>query len=100
MEDHKMCALWYLMAGYHTVMMCVGCVSMEGNVLGEGDQTLKINVDGRPPEFPIRSFIQHIELIAPPPLIPFTEKPPTLVGNMASRENVVCPLCLEVWIHI
>ena len=37
-ESHTKCVQWYLMAGRYTVTMGVGCVSMGGNVQGEGDQ--------------------------------------------------------------
>ena len=45
------------------------------------------------PETLIRNLVQHVEIVAPPPLVPFTEEPPSLVGNPASWVSAMCPLC-------
>ena len=42
------------------------------------------------------SSLQDIEMVAPPPLVPFTEEPLSLVGNPASWVSLMCPLCLEI----
>lgn len=78
----------------HSDDVCRVCE--QGRKCYRGGRPKKIKLDGRPPDIPIRNLVQHIELIAPPPLVPFTEEPPKLVGNAASRESAMCPLCLEV----
>ena len=70
-------------------------VCEQGRKCNRGGRPKKIKLDGRPPEIPIRNLVHHIGLIAPPPLVSFTEEPPKLVGN-ASRDSAMCPLCLEV----
>ena len=92
--DHAMCALVFDGWISHSDDVCWVCE--QGRKCVRGGRPKKINVDGRPTDIPIRNLVHHIELIAPPLFIPCTEEPPKLVGNVASRESVVCPLSLEV----
>ena len=78
----------------HSDNECIVCVCMGGIVQRERDQIIKLH--GRPPETPISNLVQHIEMVAPPPLVPFTEEPLSLVGNPASWVSLMCPLCLEI----
>ena len=88
-ESHTKCVQWYLMAGRCSDNGCRLCAWEE---MYKGREIKKIKLDGRPPENPIRNLVQHIEMVAPPPLVPFTEEPPSFVGNPTSWVSAMCPL--------
>ena len=66
----------------HSDDVCRVCE--QGMKCDRGGRPKKIKLDGRPPEIPmpVMNLVHHIELIAPPPLVLFTEEPPKLVGYM------------------
>ena len=74
--------------------MSVYSLCVHGRKCTRGGRSKKI--DGRPPETLIRNLVQYVEMVAPPPLVPFTEEPLSLVGNPASWVSLMCPLCLEI----
>lgn len=79
--------------GCHTLEICIVCVSIREEMQRRVDQRLSRH---RPLVIPIKNLVEHIELIAPPPLIPITEEPPKLAGIPASWSCTMCPLRLEI----
>ena len=96
-KTYKVCTATFNGWESHGHDMCCVCLHGKSKKKGGRPRKSKLSVrrPGRPLEVSLRRLVEHIELIAPPPIVPSTLHPPTIAGNQ-SRLSAECPLCLSV----